>query len=172
MLSSAGCRTAGYGPDRAALSGAPSKETIAAMQAIKSLAGNWTGKGPADFGDRALKSTFAVSSMGSAVREVMAPGEQHEMTNMYHLDGDRIILTHYCGAGNQPRMAAAHPTNPKRIVFELESVTNYSATDEGFMGRVVIEIPDDKHMVQNWTQYKDMSGAINGGEFAFAYKKD
>ena len=49
-------------------------------------------------------STYRVTAAGSAVMEVLFPGTDHEMVTVYHQDGDDLILTHYCAAGNQPRM--------------------------------------------------------------------
>jgi hypothetical protein len=34
-------------------------------------------------------------------------GAGNEMVSMYHLDGARLLLTHYCMAKNQPRMQLA-----------------------------------------------------------------
>ena len=41
---------------------------------------------------------------GSAVTETLFPGTAHEMMSVYHMDGDDLVLTHYCAGGNQPRM--------------------------------------------------------------------
>ena len=32
---------------------------------------------------------------------------KEDMISMFNLDGDRVVLTHYCAAGNQPRMVAS-----------------------------------------------------------------
>ena len=47
---------------------------------------------------------FKISAAGTVVMETMGPGSEHEMINMYHLDGDDLVLTHYCAGGNQPTM--------------------------------------------------------------------
>jgi hypothetical protein len=44
------------------------------------------------------------SAGGSVVMETMMAGTDYEMINMYHLDGDDLVLTHYCAGGNQPTM--------------------------------------------------------------------
>jgi hypothetical protein len=46
------------------------------------------------------------SSRGKAhIEHFTEPGGQ-EMLSAYHLDGSRLVLTHYCLAGNQPQMVA------------------------------------------------------------------
>ena len=69
-------------------------------------------------------------------------GEGHEdMISMFHMDGDRLIMTHYCGAGNQPRMKVAS-ADAKSVSFEFFDGTNiapggwpYAACDVRAGGR-------------------------------------
>lgn len=71
---------------------------------VKTLEGEWTLTGP---DGQPGSIVFKTSSAGSVVRETMFPGQPHEMTNVYHMDGPTCVVTHYCAAGNQPRMRAA-----------------------------------------------------------------
>ncbi len=64
---------------------------------------------------------FKLLSGGSAVRETMFPGTDHEMTNMYHLDGHDLVLTHYCAEGNQSRMRAKPGGKNNVLEFKFES---------------------------------------------------
>ena len=44
---------------------------------------------------------------------------------VFHLDGDRLILTHYCMAGNQPRMqATSYDAKKGEIRFQFLDATN------------------------------------------------
>ena len=81
---------------------------------LKALAGNWETKGP----DGApLKVTFTVTSNGTAVMEHMS---YNDMITMYHRDGDQIMLTHYCGGNNQPRMKAPGlATDGKQSILDI-----------------------------------------------------
>lgn len=146
------------GPDRAVMANATSPKTTESMNAIKTLAGSWEGV-VAEHNNGAATAVFAVTSGGSVVREIMGAGTEHEMTNVYHLDGDRIVTTHYCAAGNQPRMVATF-TSPHKIVFELESIANYTGGEHGFMGGLELEIVDKDHIIQHWSSFKD--GKFNG----------
>ena len=75
------------------------------LGAISELAGDWQMTDENGVTHRA--SRFVVTSGGSAVREIMWPGQAMEMTNLYHMDGGALVCTHYCAAGNQPRMVAS-----------------------------------------------------------------
>ena len=66
--------------------------------------------------------------------EIDAPNET--MVSMIHLDGpNRLLMTHYCGAGNQPRMQASVSPDGKTITFNYVDATNLSAPDAGHMQR-------------------------------------
>ena len=77
------------------------------FEALKGLEGEWRGK---DALGHQAESRYRVTSGGSALfSELVEPNHQaqsleDDMITMIHLDGDRLLLTHYCGAGNQPRM--------------------------------------------------------------------
>jgi hypothetical protein len=80
-------------------------------------------------------------------------GEGHEdMISMIHMDGaNRLMLTHYCGAGNQPRMTASTSADGKIITFNFLDGTNLSSPDSGRMQRVVFTIVDPNHHTEDWT---------------------
>ncbi len=114
--------------------------------ALSSLEGRWTSK--TEYGDG--EHVFAVSSAGSVLREIMGPGTESEMTNMYSLDGNGVAMTHYCGAGNQPHMRAAR-MDGNRLVFESVSVGDLKDLGEHYMGAMTLVFVDEDHVEQHWT---------------------
>lgn len=119
---------------------------------IKGLAGTWEMKDPEG---KTQTTVYKVTAAGSAVCEQMFPGTDHEMVNMYHLDGDRVLVTHYCAGGNQPRMACSGQTSPTVITFEPESVTNLKSPGADHMAKLELIMPDAEHLTQKWTSMKD-----------------
>ena len=99
-----GCASSGATHDAVEVVEADPAVRAPLMGAVAGLAGRWTVLG--DAGEDTGTTEFTVTSMGSALREVMFVGAPHEMTNLYTLDGNALHLTHYCGAGNQPHMRA------------------------------------------------------------------
>src|SRR5690348_2757738 len=83
-----------------ATSQAQEKGPAACFERLKSLAGDWMGKGPG--GQEITMLRFRVTAGGSALEETEFPGTDHEMVTVFHMDGDRLALTHYCHLGNQP----------------------------------------------------------------------
>jgi hypothetical protein len=74
----------------------------AAFSRLKSLAGDWNVESARGRGH----SRFAVIANGSVVLEHFGEPGGGEMLTAYHLDGDKLVLTHYCMAGNEPHMVA------------------------------------------------------------------
>jgi hypothetical protein len=118
-----------------------------AFAAINNMPGSWQGSTP---DGRPLNVTFTVVSGGSAVMsEILG---DHEMVSMFHLDGsDRLLLTHYCSVGNQPRLQASVSADGKTITFNFVDATNLASPDAGHMQRMVLTLLDDNHHTEDWT---------------------
>jgi hypothetical protein len=151
-----GCACQHCGNGEAAVVAEASGTEREAFEKLKSLAGTWEAQTPEGPGT----SVFSVGSGGSSVREVMLPGTDHEMTNMYHLDGDTLVMTHYCAVGNQPRMRARGVTDPNVIDFKFDSVTNRTSKDQLYMGSMKLTIVDADHIKQEWTSYGGDHGPV------------
>lgn len=117
---------------------------------LKSLNGTWEGTLP---NGNAAKVAFRTTSNGSALMsEIM--GEE-DMITMFHMDNDRVLMTHYCGAGNQPRMQGKISPDGKTITFTFVDATNLSSPNAGHMERLVITMPDAQHHSEDWTFVHD-----------------
>jgi len=118
-----------------------------AFATLKSMPGMWEGK--TSQGD-ALQVSFKVTSGGSAVMSEIFGHE--DMITMFHLDGpQRLLMTHYCGAGNQPRMQGSLSPDGKTITFNFVDATNLATPDAGHMQRVVLTLLDGNHHTEEWT---------------------
>lgn len=121
-----------------------------AFEKLKGLAGHW--RGTSANGD-AVDLEYEVVAGGSAVVEHLRPagGEPAEaMVTVYHLDGDDLLLTHYCVAGNQPTMRAV-AIEGDRVRFELSSITNLAAPGAGHMRRAVHRFLGPDRFTTAWT---------------------
>lgn len=131
-------------------------QRTALFQKVAALEGTWHNSAPpADAAASQTASVFKVSSNGSIVREVMFPGTEHEMTNVYHMDGPDLVLTHYCAMGNQPSLRAHAGRDANALEFQLDGISNLRAQDELYMGSLRLVFVDPTHIRQEWTSYKD-----------------
>jgi hypothetical protein len=130
----------------------------AGFDLMKSLAGTWERKHE----DGTLTTlTYTIVSSGTALLETMDwPGDKAAMITVYHPDGESLMMTHYCGANNQPRMRCAKPgKDAKSLAFEFVDGTNMPAADTGHMHRLVVTVVDADHITQEWTwKQGDKSG--------------
>lgn len=116
---------------------------------LKGLAGKWRGK---DTLGHPVEVSFRVTSKESAiVNEYVEPDQKEDMISMIHMDGNRVLLTHYCSAGNQPRMAASLSADGRTITFDFVDATNLPSLNAGHMRRLVITILDPDHHTEEWT---------------------
>jgi len=119
-----------------------------ALDQIKTLDGTWSGKNSQG---EALKITFRETAGGSAILSEIEGGHSHDMVSMIHVDNDRLLMTHYCSTGNQPRMSASLAPDGKSITFNYVDATNLKASDAGHMQKVVFTILDADHHNEEWT---------------------
>jgi hypothetical protein len=113
---------------------------------LKALAGTWEGKAP---NGRTVKVLYRVTSNGSALLSEIQ--SEDDMITMFHPDGDRLLMTHYCGAGNQPRMQGTTSPDGKTITFNYVDATNLASPETGHMHRLVLNLLDANHHTQEWT---------------------
>jgi hypothetical protein len=119
---------------------------------LKSLSGGWEGKGS---DGKPVEVSFRDTAGGSALMSEIHGHGPENMVSMIHLDGpNRLLLTHYCGAGNQPRMLASFSPDGKTITFDFFDGTNIPSPEAGHMQRVVIAMLDANHHTELWT-FKD-----------------
>lgn len=129
---------------------------------IKSLAGTWEGLVTTipkmeEMGDNTrAQVSLRVTSRGNAlVHEMKAAGQADDPTKydhpvtMFYLDNDRLLLTHYCDAGNRPRMAARTSADGKTVEFDFLDVAG--STQYGHMEHAVFTVIDDNHHIEDWT---------------------
>ena len=117
---------------------------------MKSLSGNWEGK---DSMGGAVEISNRVTAGGSAVMSEIKTsmhGKSEDMISMINMDGDRLLLTHYCSAGNQPRMQAALSPDGKSITFTFVDATNLASRDAGHMQSVTFNFIDADHHTEEW----------------------
>jgi len=76
------------------------------------------------------------------------------MVTVYHPDGDSIMMTHYCAAGNQPRMRA-QGSQGNTIAFQFVDAANLKGATDGHMQRLVIKFVDKDHVTEEWTWKAD-----------------
>lgn len=119
------------------------------FERMKSLLGAWVGTNAEG---KPVSVRYELTSAGSALMETLVGEGGETMVTMYHPDGARLMLTHYCGAGNQPRMTASDVApDARQITFAYLDATNLSGPDAGRMQALKVIFEDRTHFIQEWT---------------------
>jgi hypothetical protein len=122
---------------------------------LKTLAGSWEGMvktyPPTPEADgKHAQATLRVTSMGNALmHEMKLEGRADDPITMLYIDNDRLTLTHYCDAGNRPRMVAKASPDGKTVEFDFVDVAG--STQYGHMHHAVLTILDANHHTEDWT---------------------
>jgi hypothetical protein len=122
---------------------------------LKTVAGLWEGHvttvpQQAEIEGKLIQVSLRVTSMGNAlVHEATGAGRPDDPITMLYLDEDRLLLTHYCDAGNRPRMAGKMSTDGKTVEFDFLDVAGSS--QYGHMHHAVFTVIDANHHTEDWT---------------------
>ena len=127
----------------------------AAFESLKKLAGEWQGtmtekdKGPQ------MTLTYRLTANGSALIETIFPGTEHEMVTVYHMNGNELVLTHYCAGGNQPQMELDKTSTAQKLVFNFSGGTNLNESKDAHMHSGRIALIDENSIECSWDGYQE-----------------
>jgi hypothetical protein len=130
----------------AAVTAGAGSPASADWEKLTSLVGSWQGTNEG----RPVSVTYALVSNGTALMENLNGGHDAEMVTMYAPDGAAVLATHYCSAGNQPRMRAKASADGKSLDFRFVDAANVKDSSE-VMQRLVVTFVDADHFDQQWT---------------------
>jgi len=149
---------AGAGDDArpAAVSEPTLSPAAAFFERLKSLDGDWKGESTRGWTDRVNYRTIAAGSVVMSISFEAHPGET--MVTMYHLDGDRLLVTHYCVAKNQPRLQATEfSPDGRTATFTFLDGTGMASRETGHMDKMIMTFEDAGTFTSHWTWYQNGS---------------
>lgn len=122
---------------------------------LKALSGVWEGKVTTDMPVPAMENslmhvTLRTTSRGNALlHEMTSAGSPDDPITMFYLDEDRVLLTHYCDAGNRPRMEGKISPDGKTVDFDFIDVTGRNQHQH--MHHAKFTFIDANHHTEDWT---------------------
>ena len=145
LVATAAVVSAQDSPPKAASAQSDAKK---AFEKMKTLSGSWQGTVmdiPINFTIRAASSGTAILHEGDTSR---GGPPKHEIT-MFYVEGDRLLATHYCDAGNRSRWEGKMPPDGKAIEFSFLDVSG--STRGGYLKDMVITMIDPDHHIVAFT---------------------
>jgi len=121
-----------------------------AYATLKTLSGSWEGPGmEGNNSNMPVHVDFRVTGNGSAIMSEITG--HADMISMFHMDGpNRLLLTHYCAVGNQPRMQASVSPDGKTLTFNFVDATNLASPEDGHMQKMILTVIDENHHTEEW----------------------
>jgi len=122
---------------------------------LKTLSGSWEGHVTtvplqSDIEGKLMQLSLRTTSMGNALmHEMTGAGRPDDPITMLYLDGGQLLLTHYCDAGNRPRMTGKMSPDGKTVEFEFLDVAG--STQYGHMHHAVFTFVDANQHIEDWT---------------------
>ncbi len=140
------------------VAGAPAplsaEQAAAAFERLKGLAGEWQAKSSRGWDEPV---SYELVAGGSVVVESNSfkDAPENTMYTMFHLDGGRLLATHYCASGNQPRLIASGVSDGGRqLTFTYLDATGLPSRDHGHMDQAVFRFLDSDRFTARWTWYQ------------------
>ncbi len=127
----------------------------AQFEQLKTLAGEWRGTGTHGEDVTEAIISYRITAAGSVLMETMAAGTEFEMITMYHLNGEELMLTHYCALKNQPRMKATPSSDTSKIAFIYIDGTNMASENAPHMHRVTFDFLGEDQIKTVWSMHAD-----------------
>jgi len=127
--------------------GAAQSSAQKAFDSMKALEGTWVGKSASG---ATAEVTYRVMSGGTALMADQKFGDE-AMTSMFYVQGDTLLMTHYCPSNNQPRMKATVSPDGKTVLFDFVDATNLPGPQAGHMHRALYVFADADRYSEDWT---------------------
>ncbi len=128
-------------------------EAKAVFDRLKKMEGEWKVEAK---GHPSTKVIYKVTAAGSTLMESQHVGTGHEMITMYHLDGKDLKVTHYCAAGNQPRLKLdLKASKPDYLTFVFDGGTNLDPAKDMHIHGLRIKFLEDNKIESEWEAYMD-----------------
>ena len=113
---------------------------------LKNLVGTWRrSDAPAS---NPFRIRYRLISADTALVEEFGDPARQPTQTVFHLDGDRLLATHYCAQGNQPRLRLRPGSSTEALVFEFLDATNLHSAADSHLVRLTLRWRDADHLVR------------------------
>jgi len=148
-----------------AAAGAPEAviyDAASAMAFLTTTSGAWEpqvggqhehGGATAPTGSPANIVSVKTKALGSAVVHTYAAGTPGEMETVFHMDGDQLLLTHYCALQNAPVLRFVKSDKPGELKFVFQGGTNFDPKVDAHLHESTFQIKDKDTIEQRSTVF-------------------
>ena len=122
---------------------------------MKALVGVWIKE---DDENSNLKISFELTANNTTLIETwIYQGKKHSLT-LYHLNGDKLMATHYCPQGNQPRLQLSSSSTLSHLSFSYFDATNLKSIDDSHQHSLSFDLSVMESKIVRGETYLNGSG--------------
>jgi hypothetical protein len=126
--------------------------SVQGFEKLKALEGDWIDV-DGTFGEKGkVAVTYRVTGAGHAVVETFPVGTANEMVTVYHLEGNNLVLTHYCTSNTQPRMLSKG-LQGNALTFDFAGGANIDPAKTSHMHGARIEFVSGDEIKATWQNW-------------------
>jgi hypothetical protein len=114
-----------------------------AFAGLQRITGNW--QASVGMKNKIIRLNLRTISNDSAVVETFTTPNGRETLTIFHPDGNRLLATHYCAQGNQPRLVLDPSSTSIEMRFRFLDATNLKSQGDAHLVRLALRIKDDDH---------------------------
>lgn len=125
----------------------------AAFKKMKTLVGKWQGTMGEGTASMQAAVEYKLTGSGTALVETLGPDSPFEMVSVYHMDNGNLMMTHYCGAGNQPTMMLKPGKSADTLFFDFVRGSNMKPKDTHMHSETYKFLGPD-HIIADWVSFQ------------------
>ena len=124
----------------------PARPTVP-WERLKTLVGSWQRTDASTPAQKAFRIRYRLISADTVLVEEFGDPAKQVTQTVFHADGRRLLATHYCAQGNQPRLQLRADA-PDGLVFEFLDATNLRTPSDSHLVRLTLRWKDVDHVVR------------------------
>lgn len=110
-----------------------------AFTEMKSYVGSWERIGmPRDD----FRILFSLTANQTVLLETWMRGNEVHSLTVYHIDDNRLVMTHYCPQGNQPRLVFEGRDKQRGLSFRFLDGTNLTASGNPYQSAATFALSE------------------------------
>jgi hypothetical protein len=107
-----------------------------------------------------IKVSYRAIANDSALLQTFRTASGIQTATVFHPDGDRLLATHYCGQGNQPRLRLDPASTDARWIFTFLDATNLARPSASHLVRLELVAEDADHYTEIETYEQDGASEV------------